>query len=100
MKVVYLLTILLGVCVFADPPTPFWGGNPVWSTKMSLYSKNGTKPEVENFTGTYYYNWNLKTERYNYDANQNDEMCRISGFKNWEFVRCNVIYAKDGWAYV
>ena len=80
MKVVYLLTIILTVCVFCDPPTPFWGGNPIWNAKMSLYFIDKHTQESQNFTADYFYNWNLKAERYNYDANQNDEICRASGF--------------------
>lgn len=34
-------------------------------------------------TASYYYNWNFKGERYNYDDNQNDQMCRDSGYPNW-----------------
>ena len=51
-------------------------------------------------TASYYYNWNFKGERYNYDDNQNDQMCRDSGYPNWQKVKCDVIYAVDHWIYV
>ena len=53
-----------------------------------------------NMTATYYYNWKIKGERYDYDDNQNAQVCRESGVEKWEKVKCNVIYSKDGYIYV
>lgn len=92
--------VILVLAVRSDPPTPYWGGNPVWSAKVRVISHNSSASESTNMTAQYYYNANINGERYDYDNNQNDEMCRISGFEKWEKVRCNVIYAKDGWSYV
>ena len=55
---------------------------------------------MEAWTATYYYNTNLKAERYEYDEGQMDQMCWASGTKFWQKNKCNVIYASDGYIYV
>lgn len=91
--------VLLTVGIVADPPTPYWGGNPVWTSRLRVISKNATG-EAMNMTATYYYNWNVKGERYDYDDNQNAQMCFQSGVEKWEKVKCNVIYASDHYIYI
>ena len=59
MKQTVYLIFFLVIYTFCDPPTPFWGGNPVWTTKIRVISKNATG-EAMNMTATYYYNWNVK----------------------------------------
>ena len=60
MKSSYIVALFLIACVLADPPTPFWGGNPVWTTKIRSMSKNSSNPESSNMTAQYFYNWNVK----------------------------------------
>ena len=97
IKIVTFCVVIL--CALADPPTPFWGGNPIFTTNFKInvkspYSDNAT------WTAKYYYNSNLKAERYEYDEGQFDEMCWASGAKFWEKIKCNVIHASNGWSYV
>ena len=94
-----VLCFILCCSVLADPPTPFWGGNPNWYVKLRVISHNATGEPMD-MTASYYYNWEVKGERYDYDANQNAQMCRASGHEDWQKVKCNVIYSSNKWIYV
>ena len=60
---IYQLAILLAVVALQisnaqTPPT--WGGNPVYTVKVKMVYDS---PQA-NWTFTYFYDWNLKAERY------------------------------------
>lgn len=53
------LISLLAIHLHAQTP-PTWGGNPRYTVKVKMQNND---PAV-NWTFTYYYDWNLKAERY------------------------------------
>ena len=95
MKFVIIVCLLLVLAASEDNPTPpGWGGNPQFSVKVN---------EVLNttaFSFMYYYNWNLKAERYEYGPDAVEQMCKASGYPYYQNKRCNVIYANDHNIYV
>lgn len=45
MKGFFIIAIaLLALTVRADPPTPYWGGNPIWKARVRVLSHNETTP--------------------------------------------------------
>ena len=96
-----LLTTLYGGSFVADdyvqvPPAPYWGSSQIWSMDITA---NITQ-QVYNFT--YYYDWTKKLETFAMQAGpgQVQEMCRASGYANWQGKQCNVIHAADAWWYI
>lgn len=89
-----LATLLIGV--FSQSP-PTWGGNPRYTVKVTILNDNPAV--VWNFT--YYYDWNLKAERYEHEAPQQDQMCLLpeTTFEKGG-IHCTVTFASDGWSYL
>ncbi len=50
---------------------------------------------------TYFYDWNLKAERYEHEAPEQDEMCMLP---DTTFTKgglpCTITFASDGWSYI
>lgn len=66
MKILILSLLLLALVHTQTPPN--WGGNPRYSVKVQMQNDD---PAVKwNFT--YYYDWNLKAERYEHEAPEED----------------------------
>ena len=62
-----LLLFLLLVVAFSQTPPP-WGGNPVYTVRVKMLNND----PITTWNFTYYYDWNLKAERYEHDAPQED----------------------------
>ena len=91
--IIFLALISLSFC--QTPPS--WGGNPRYTVKVKML--NDAPVATWNFM--YYYDWNLKAERYEHDAPQEDEMCLLptTSFKK-DGIPCVVTFATDGWSYI
>jgi hypothetical protein len=95
-----LIAAILCAAVAADPPVPNWGGN---ATHFA-FSVNATftdtadapKHPVWNFS--YYYDWNLKAERYDHAEGQHIDVCEVVDIPAGE--ACTVLAASDGKQYV
>lgn len=94
-QVTLILFITLLCFVSAQKP-PYWGGSPKYTVNVSfLYNE-----PVMTWNFTYYYDWNLKAERYEHYAPQADEMCLLANPPFTINNSCTVIFAKDGWSYI
>jgi hypothetical protein len=70
---IFLILSALVLQIHGQTP-PTWGGNKVYTVKVGMVNND---PKV-NWTFTYYYDWNLKAERYEHEAGQEDEMCLLA----------------------
>ena len=82
--------------IFADPPKPFWGGNPIYKVNVSFLNND----PVMRWNLSYYYNWNLKAERYEHQGPHADELCLAADPPFSKNDSCTAIFATDGWSYV
>ena len=90
-----LLVILMGL-TFSAPTPPIWGGALQYTVNVSFIYDD----PVMTWNFTYYYNWNLKAERYEHHAPQADEACLIANPPYGINESCAVTFATDGWMYV
>lgn len=96
MKSDLVILATLVVLALAQTP-PNWGGNPRYTVKVKML--NDDPAVVWNFT--YFYDWSLKSERYEHQAPQQDEMCMLpdTSFDKGG-IPCTITFATDGWSYI
>ena len=86
---------------FTDKTFPRWGGNDSvteYSVKVNMTDISDS-PKHPKWEFLYYYNDDIKAERYEHAAGQDDEICvHIAGVKYGQ--PCNVIFSSDGWSYI
>jgi hypothetical protein len=86
--------------IAGEPPVPNWGGNAAhfaFSVNAS-FTDTADAPEHPIWNFSYYYNWNLKAERYDHAAGQHIDVCKIVSIPAGE--ACTVLAASDGKQYV
>lgn len=95
MRLVFVLLLALACLSYCQTP-PKWGGSPRFTVKVKMHNN-----DLVNWTFVYYYDWNIKSERYEHDSPQDDEMCLLppTSFKK-DNLSCEVTFAKDGWSYI
>ena len=88
------------VCVVADPPFPNWGGNATHFAFSvdATFTDTADAPEHPVWNFSYYYDWNLKAERYDHAEGQHIDVCKIVNIPPGE--ACTVLAASDGKQYV
>lgn len=93
----YFFIILLAVALASAESPPFWGGNPRYTVKVKMLNDD----PVATWNFLYFYDWNLKAERYEHDAPQEDQMCLLptTSFKK-DAIPCAITFATDGWSYI
>ena len=96
MNKLSFLLILSVIAIASSQKPPFWGGNPVYSVNVSFLYND----PVMTWNFTYFYNWNLKAERYEHYAPQADEMCLLADPPFTQNDSCRVTFATDGWSYI
>lgn len=57
---VYLALLVTLAAVVAAQKPPFWGGNPRYTVKVKMLNND----PIVSWNFTYFYDWNLKAERY------------------------------------
>lgn len=67
MKILILAVLILAALVSCQTP-PNWGGNPRYTVKVKMLNDD----PVATWNFTYFYDWNLKAERYEHEAPQTD----------------------------
>ena len=83
-----------------EPPVPNWGGN----AEHYAFSVNATftdtadAPDHPVWNFSYYYNWDLKAERYDHATGEHIDVCKIVSIPGGE--ACTVLAASDGNQYV
>jgi hypothetical protein len=84
------------ICLSCQQSPPFWGGNTRYTVNVNINYNPGVAWKF-----TYYYDWNLKAERYEHDADQASDVC---GLADTPFSKdgqtCIVTAARDGWTYI
>jgi hypothetical protein len=96
---VLALLIVALISIGAEPPVPNWGGNKdhfAFSVDATFYDP-ADAPDHPTWDFSYYYDWNLKAERYDHDEGQHIDVCRVVGIVN---EACTVLSAVDGQLYV
>ena len=91
---IYLFIALSYLALTKTPP--IWGGNTRFSVNVSMLNN---KP-VMRWNFTYYYDSNVKAERYEHQAPQADEMCLMASPPFTINDSCVVTFATDGWSYI
>ena len=68
---------LLSNPIAADPPFPNWGGNATHFgfSVNATFDDTADSPEHPIWNFTYYYDWNLKAERYDHELGQHIDVC-------------------------
>lgn len=59
-----ILILIISLAIAQTPPN--WGGNPRYTVKVKMLNDN----PIQTWNFTYYYDWNLKSERYEHLAPQ------------------------------
>ena len=63
---ILVLSVLVVLTISQTPPN--WGGNTRYTVKVGMVNND---PQV-NWTFTYYYDWSIKSERYEHEKGQQD----------------------------
>jgi len=89
-----IIIALVAVCFAISPP--MWGGNPVYTVRVEMLNN----APVAKWNFTYYYNSNLKVERYEHEGPQTDEACYLAEGRFNKNNSCAITFATDGWMYI
>jgi hypothetical protein len=94
------LAAALGLSSATEPPVPNWGGNAshfAFSVNATFYD-TADSPTHPSWNFSYYYDWNLKAERYDHSTGQGIDVCRVVNIPDGE--ACTVLSSSDGNLYV
>ena len=83
-----------------EPPVPNWGGNAAHFafSVQATFTDTADAPQHPVWNFSYYYDWNLKAERYDHATGQHIDVCKIVSIPAGE--ACTVLAASDGNQYV
>ena len=96
----WVLLCLSAAAVSADPPAPNWGGNAAHFafSVNATFTDTADAPEHPVWNFSYHYDWSLKAERYDHEAGQHIDVCKVVDIPPGE--ACTVLAASDGKQYV
>jgi hypothetical protein len=95
-----LLVAIACSALSSEPPIPNWGGNAAqFSFSVNAtFTDTADAPQHPVWNFSYYYDWNLKAERYDHAPGQHIDVCRVVSIPAGE--ACTVLAASDGNQYV
>jgi hypothetical protein len=86
-------------CSAIAPPVPNWGGNATHFafSVEATFTDVADAPEHPVWNFSYYYDWNLRAERYDHHEGQHIDVCKVVDIVD---TPCTVLSASDGKLYI